>query len=353
MRNPGRIEDCHDSALKDENCNDLSNCEDPYCWAGQTPQCDEQCDQDGDDYYKESCGGTDCHDDCASCHPDNPWPESAGSNSCGDELDNDCDGLTDCADPDCFGHAACCVEGDPPTCDPLLLDLCRKCCVLQEGGPCESPILIDVHGNGFSLTSAADGVLFDLDGNGTSRMLGWTSIGSDDAWLVLDRNGNGYVDDGTEMFGNYTPQPAPPPGAERNGFLALAVFDEPANGGNGDGRITSHDWVFPSLRLWQDVNHNGFSESQEISTLSAIGLASIDLDYKRSRRTDQHGNHFRYRAKVRDVRGAQIGRWAWDVYLVSENANRFSAKTAFLPSPKLFSLGDPFRQGCGRKAKLT
>ena len=179
------------------------------------------------------------------------------------------------------------------------------------------PILVDVNGNGFKLSSAETGVAFDIAGNGTPHTFAWTYIGSDDAWLALDRNGNGTIDNGTELFGNFSPQPSPPQGEEKNGFLALAEYDKTANGGNNDGKITSLDSVFASLRLWQDVNHNGISEASELKPLNVLGLSSIELDYKISKKTDEFGNAFRYRAKVTDVHGTQMGRWAWDVFLVS------------------------------------
>lgn len=265
---------------------DCQFCFDPYKKTVQQFVATGYCDDLDNDGFSEASG--DCDDTCSACNPGNAFENIIGY-WCGDTGDNDCDGYIDCNDSDC---------GADPLCAP------------------SSPILIDTSGDGFSMTSHANGVLFDINHDGRKEKLSWTSANSNDAWLVLDRNQNGNIDDGSELFGNHTIQPAPPAGEERNGFLALREFDKPLKGGNYDGEISLADTIFNKLRLWTDTNHSGTSDPGELHPLSDMGVDRLELTYKSSKRTDSFGNQFRYRAKVRRDKGVDVGKWAWDVFLV-------------------------------------
>ena len=161
------------------------------------------------------------------------------------------------------------------------------------------------------MTGAAEGVTFTINEFGQKDRWGWPASGSTNAWLALDRNGNGKIDGAFELFGNTTDQPDSP---NRNGFKALAVFDKAANGGNEDGVIDKKDAMFSHLLLWTDRNHDGISQPDELRHLADSDMVRIELDYEESKQLDEHGNAFQYRARVWTEKGEQEKRYMWEVY---------------------------------------
>ena len=180
------------------------------------------------------------------------------------------------------------------------------------------------------MTSAANGVLFDFYGNGKPIQIAWTAKGSTNGWLALDLNGDGVINSALELFGNITPQPR---SADPNGFLALAVYDQPANGGNGDGVIDKQDAVWSKLLVWIDTNHDGVSQPSELHHLDAIGIHSISLKYIKTPFTDAYGNQFRYKGSLNPDGGDDVDRTIYDVFLATVPSQANTA--ARTPSPAL------------------
>ncbi|CAD7385208.1 calcium-binding protein [Xanthomonas arboricola] len=134
--------------------------------------------------------------------------------------------------------------------------------------PRRDPLTLDLDGDGIETLAASYGVLFDHDGDGVKTGTGWVS--SHDGLLVLDRNGNGVIDNGGELFGADTVlangQKA------TSGFEALRGLDS-----NGDGVFNRFDSSFSQVRVWRDLNQDGISQAVELSTLESVGVASIEL----------------------------------------------------------------------------
>jgi hypothetical protein len=175
-----------------------------------------------------------------------------------------------------------------------------------------TPIIVAAD-NHYDLTSASTGVSFDLNADGTTDHIAWTRPDSNDAFLVMDRNGNGVIDNGAELFGNATPLAVGI--TATNGFQALEELD---NAGRADGRVDAADPAYAQLRLWTDWNHNGVSEPSELRSLAASGIVGIETDHRVIGRTDEYGNRFRYRGRVWvDTQNGQVPRQVYDVILQS------------------------------------
>lgn len=136
--------------------------------------------------------------------------------------------------------------------------------------PRRDPLVFDLDNDGLETTgiNAASPILFDHDGDGIKTATGW--VNADDAFLVLDRNGNGTIDTGRELFGDSTPLAGG--GTAADGFAALAQEDT-----NADGVVNANDARFDQLRLWRDLNQDGISQANELSTLAANGIVSITV----------------------------------------------------------------------------
>jgi Ca2+-binding RTX toxin-like protein len=149
--------------------------------------------------------------------------------------------------------------------------------------PPVDPLALDLDGDGIETTGLAghNSILFDHDGDGIRTATGW--VKSDDGLLVLDRNGNGLIDTGAELFGDNTAltngSTAP------NGFAALSQEDT-----NADGKVDALDANFANLRIWRDLDQDGISDEGELFTLSELGIVSLSVASNTANQNLGNGN---------------------------------------------------------------
>ena len=143
------------------------------------------------------------------------------------------------------------------------------------------PLILDLDGDGTETIGVDAGAYFDHDANGFAEQTGWAS--PDDGLLVLDRNNNGKIDNGRELFGDNTLLKS---GAiATDGLQALADLDD-----NGDGKIDAADTAFAELKVWQDTNSDGISTPDELHTMEELGIKSLNTTYTTTNITHPSGN---------------------------------------------------------------
>jgi hypothetical protein len=157
---------------------------------------------------------------------------------------------------------------------------------------CKTPLVLQFEVTEPVRLRADDGAgAFDLSsrGDGSATRTDWPTSAT--PWLTLDRDGDGQIQSGAELFGSATPMPR---GEARNGFEPLTLLDE-----NGDGSLDGCDPMFERLRLWTDTNQDRVSQPEELRSLPEQGVLAIELDYRLATRCDARGNCERERSRFR------------------------------------------------------
>jgi len=265
------------SCVNDYDCNSGQGCIDNCCIDGQG---------NGSAGGNGGGGGTACADSCY---------EAYGGGDTFNCIDLACGDIMNQCDTNCNGDCTCAAD--------------------------EDPIVIDLAGKGYAMTSYKNGVMFDILADGKPIQMAWTAPGENIGFLALDRNGNGKIDNGAELFSNIAAQPGP--GLAKNGFRALAVYDQPANGGNRDGWIDAKDAIYSKLVIWVDKNHNGVTDPGELMTLPQAGIKAISVHDQPNKWTDAFGNQFRFSSNI--VWNTGKTEEIYDVFLVTAD-NPVSAK---------------------------
>ena len=183
-----------------------------------------------------------------------------------------------------------------------------------------SPLVIDLDGDGVETIGTQAGVHFDHDSNGFAENTGW--VGRDDGILVRDINGNGQIDDGTELFGNNSVLSNGQKAA--NGFEALKDLDS-----NNDGLFNNQDAAWNGVKIWKDNNQNGILDDGELLTLEQAGITSFDLDYQSQSNQDANGNEHKQTSTITKTDGTTST--VTDVWFEADHSNTVDKADVVIP----------------------
>ena len=141
-----------------------------------------------------------------------------------------------------------------------------------------SPIILDLNGDGISTLSVENGIRFDLSADGSLIKTGW--VAPSDGLLVLDRNLDGVINNGSELFGTSTNLIN---GSKAiDGYQALSELDS-----NQDGVVNIQDNDFIKLGVWIDSNSDAQTGSGELKSLSDLGITQLNLATNTARDSNQ------------------------------------------------------------------
>lgn len=216
------------------------------------------------------------------------------------------------------------------------------------------PIVIDFNKNGVTSTKLDNTVYFDHDNNGFAEATAW--VEKDDGLLALDKNNNGKIDNGNELFGNHTISNTAYGYTDKkatNGYEALKAYDL-----NGDNVIDEKDEIFNKLKIWKDKNSNGITDEGELSSLADNNIKSIDLNYKEIA-IDENSNTVKQSSKVTLKDGSALD--ANDVWMkVNLNKteeiidqSKLSPEAQALPQVIVSGNLSSLRAAAGRNEKLA
>ena len=183
-----------------------------------------------------------------------------------------------------------------------------------------SPLIVDLDGDGVETMSVANGIYFDHDGNGFAENTGW--VGKDDGLLVRDINGNGQIDDGTELFGNNSVLSNGQKAA--NGFEALKDLDS-----NNDGVFNNQDTAWNEVKVWKDSNQNGIVDEGELLTMEQANISGINLDYQTGSNEDLSGNAHKQTSTITKTDGTTST--ITDVWFDTDHANSIDTTHITIP----------------------